>query len=304
MESIQSFIDQLKRKLAQKPSVNAMMVNTLDEPSKNKQQLLAKYLLELQKTLKGVIDDLNHISPQVQQYKKQMDDHYRQIDKLIKNKQQLEIELKNLETSIINSQRDIAGIDNEIIKITDKINDLENQINSKRKQVEELIPQIFIPFYGIKVAVDIKKLQEETIPALVRERDSYANQKYQCEMKMNKYKELHSHHCSLRPQYHDQIQTTEKTMEDYNRKISSIHDEMADVVKTIAYLSILKDRMNSAIVNGETIDRVMEMLDKSPKIIHYGKDEMYFDMLEKWNQSHDVNVFKEFIMQSEKEFFS
>ena len=46
------------------------------------------------------------------------------------------------------------------------------------------------------------------------------------------------------------------------------------------------------------------MLDKSPQTIHYDKDDIYFDMLEKWNQSHDMNVFQNYIMQSENEFFS
>ena len=304
MESIQSFIGKLKLELAQKPSADAMRMNALDDPSKNKQLLLVKYLPELQNMQENVINDLNSISPQVHQYKKQMDDYYQQVNHLIDTLKQLEKESENLEKSIINNERDIERIRNELIRLTDKTNDLENQINSKRKHVKELLPQVWIPFYGFKVVADIKKLQEETIPALVRERNDYANQSNQCEMKMKEYKESHSHIYSLQSKCLERIKVTKSEMGAYDEKISSLHDKMADVVKNIAYLSILEKRMNDAIINGETIDRVMTMLDKSPKIIHYGKDEMYFDMLAKWDQNHNVNVFKDFIMQSEKEFFS
>ena len=86
--------------------------------------------------------------------------------------------------------------------------------------------------------------------------------------------------------------------------INNIHQQISSAIKDITYLTILQNRVEDTLANSQNIGKVLQMLDKSPQTIHYDKDDIYFDMLEKWNQSHDMNVFQNYIMQSENEFFS
>lgn len=101
-----------------------------------------------------------------------------------------------------------------------------------------------------------------------------------------------------------EIEDIKKQISAYDQDINNIHQQISSAIKDITYLTILQNRVEDTLANSQNIGKVLQMLDKSPQTIHYDKDDIYFDMLEKWNQSHDMNVFQNYIMQSENEFFS
>lgn len=300
----ESFIDYLKKGLTNlSKSKTGMIICSLDTPSQKNHELLQKYLPELQKTLEQVLKNLDNISPQAQQLKKEMDNLYQEKNNQIKLKEQMIIRANDLEKEIILFEREIKGFANEQDRLHGLINDVEERVNSNRNKYEKLKPQLWIPFYGFKVAADMDKIEKEIIPALYRERDQYIEQSNSISHKRKDYEINHQPNYSLFKEFKKKIEIFEKEIEKYDQKIKPIHEQISQSIKEVAYLSILKERLNASIITGTSIDKVMEMLDKSPKFIHYGNDEMFFEMLKKWDESHDVNVFKNYIMESEKEFF-
>lgn len=303
MDKVQPLIDQLKKQLKQKRSSGIILLS-LDNSSKNKYDLLKRYLPEIQKALQSIFEELNETATQVDILEKQFNENYKQKNLYIKEKENLDKQYENMERSIVEFEREVTGFDNNIKMLDDKIKDLEQQIQSKKDKRDALYPQCFIPFYGIKVATDINKLEKETIPHLIHEVNQYINQINHCQMQKDQY--IHEQ----RPDYNSfsilkmKIENIKKQINVYDQVINNIHQQISSAIKDITYLTILKNRVEDTLANSQNISKVMQMLDKNPQTIHYDKNDIYFDMLEKWNQSHDMNVFQNYIMQSEKEFFS
>lgn len=303
MDKVQPLIDQLKKQLKQKRSSGIILLS-LDNSSKNKYDLLKRYLPEIQKALQSIFEELNETATQVDILEKQFNENYKQKNFYIKEKENLDKQYENMERSIVEFERKVTGFDNNIKMLDDKIKNLEQQIQSKKDKRDALYPQCFIPFYGIKVATDINKLEKETIPHLIHEVNQYINQINHCQMQKDQY--IHEQ----RPDYNSfsilkmKIENIKKQINVYDQVINNIHQQISSAIKDIAYLTILQNRVEDTLANSQNISKVMQMLDKNPQTIHYDKNDIYFDMLEKWNQSHDMNVFQNYIMQSEKEFFS
>lgn len=100
------------------------------------------------------------------------------------------------------------------------------------------------------------------------------------------------------------LKTFEKETKNEDQIINSIHEQVTQILNEIAYLFILKEHLEDAIATNISIDKLITFLDKNPKLIHNENDEIYLKILDKWNNSHDISVFRNNILEWKTKIFN
>lgn len=300
MESmIQLFIDNLKEELmCFQKSNKGSVLGSLDEDSQNKQQLLQNDILKLEKLLDQVLKNLDDCTPQVPQSEHNLDQQkndYR--DKLI-------MKINDLEKEIILFEREIKGFENEQNRIQELIRDVEERILSNRNRYEELKLQLYIPFYGMNVKFDMDKIEKKIIPALYHDRNQCIEHLNKLLHKRKDYEQHHRPNYALLEELKRKLKTFEKETKNEDQIINSIHEQVTQILNEIAYLFILKEHLEDAIATNISIDKLITFLDKNPKLIHNENDEIYLKILDKWNNSHDISVFRNNILELKTKIFN
>lgn len=279
---------------------NHIVLFSLNESSLQKYHQLDGYLKDVQDMMESTIQDITKIA---QSSKKDEDN----LKKYNEDKKKIKKEIENNEQNLIYTNNKIR-----IVKIEKEKN--QEQIKLLQKNIEELqknlshhkkeLKKAWIPFYSLAILKELENIEKYTIPELDRKINV-------CQIDINNYQrriensDLQTEKLEKSLQGFNEIKRQlEKTDKDIEKTIAELHTKISGAIKQYTYLSILQTRIQAVVTDTKMIHELMFLLDQEPEVIHYDDNKDYFELLEKWNEKKDIHIFNDFIMKSEKTFFT
>lgn len=277
-----------------------LAMNTLDEPTKEKQKEIQEFLDKIQNMIFDAHQKIAYLSQNYLELKKIFDLLYEQLKQVNIELEKNQLVLQTTTTKIQKLKIDIKTYEDVCDAFNNQITIFTQQLNDKEKEYKEAVGKCFIPFVGFYYISRCSDIRHKEIPEIKKNIDRLITDK----MSQEKIKETaNMNNMSLIVQ----VQTTRIFINDLNSKkedliqqTSQKKKEIKDSVNQIVYYSILQEKLNNFFVQGNTLDQVLALLDKEPDIIHY-EDQTYFDVLKAYYDHPYDQVFEKYMMDAQKQ---
>lgn len=296
MSNITQLRKSLKESLLRKSPI---VLCSLDSQSHQHLQNIERFLPKLKEMESQSYEEFNQISKRSNELKKQFDNLYQQKNSIINQKESLEKNLDRCHRTLTLQESELKKNEENLSAYYSTLQNYRDELSQK----ESKLKQAWIPFYGLAIYKTLKRIEEKEIPELKYKISNCKHEIQYLGNRINNQKESIN-------QLKENIAQLLKNISDLNVKIKDLDSKIKDnrveiscAIQNLTYLSILKNKINTVITQGNTNIQFMKLLDLEPEVIHY-EDQVYLDLLTQWNTSHDENMIRQFILKAESDYFS